>query len=93
MSWIFPSLHMLTPQDRCEYDRCDSEIIIGSHGEGTGNDLPYEVRCLSSYLQLSFLVLVHDVGDFGEDELRGDANLDKVLHDLAKYTNPVHSFK
>ena len=72
---------------------CDSEIIIGAHSEGTGNDLPHEVRCLTSYFQLSFLILVRDVGSFGENELWGDANLDKVLHDFAKYTNPVHSLQ
>ena len=72
---------------------CDSEIIIGTHSEGTGNDLPHEVRCLTSYFQLPFLILVRDVGSFREDELWGDANLDKVLHDFAQYANPVHSLQ
>ena len=72
---------------------CDSKIVVGTYGKGTGDNLPDEVRWFPSCFRLPFLVLICVIGNLGEDELRGDADLDQVLHNFAEHSNTVHSLQ
>ena len=72
---------------------CDSKIVVGTRSKCTGDNLPDEVRWFPSCFWLPLVVLVRVVGNLGEDELRGDADLDQVLHNFAKNSNTVHSLQ
>ena len=72
---------------------CDSKIVVGTYGKCTGDNLPDEVRRFSSCFRLPLVVLVCVVGNLGEDELRGDADLDQLPHNFAKHSNTIHTLQ